>query len=184
MILYLPRFSPWTFSRYAINVISMQAQHVLLHLVNQWLTFLYSSCFHPSRHGSHQGPDLILLRTIELTTLRTFNIDTYSSYLSRIFSVVAPGAIHIARPPSLSHPNSNTCWPGCKGGGVFAWLVINPTKSSPWHSRGAWRYCLGQRVLSCIMYVVNFGLPFSQLQGVEWRWPGRREPDDEHSPAS
>ena len=34
-------------------------------------------------------------------------------------------------------------------------------------------------------------MPFSQLQGVEWRvlsvewgWPGRREPDDEHSPAS
>ena len=24
----------------------------------------------------------------------------------------------------------------------------------------------------------------SQLQGVEWGWPGRREPDDEHSPAS
>ena len=32
--------------------------------------------------------------------------------------------------------------------------------------------------------VVNFVLPFSQLQGVEWGWPGRREPDDEHSTAS
>ena len=32
--------------------------------------------------------------------------------------------------------------------------------------------------------VVNIVLPFSQLQGVEWGWPGRREPDDEHSPAS
>ena len=32
--------------------------------------------------------------------------------------------------------------------------------------------------------VVNFDLPFSQLRGVEWGWPGRREPDDEHSPAS
>ena len=34
-----------------------------------------------------------------------------------------------------------------------------------------------------MMYVVNFVLPFSQLQGVEWGWPDRREPDDEHSPA-
>ena len=32
------------------------------------------------------------------------------------------------------------------------------------HSRGAWRHCLGHRVLSCMMYVVNFLLPFSQLQ--------------------
>ena len=33
--------------------------------------------------------------------------------------------------------------------------------------------------------VVNFVfLPFSQLTGVDWEWPGRREPDDEHSPAS
>ena len=42
-----------------------------------------------------------------------------------------------------------------------------------------------QRVLiSCMMCVVIFVLPLSQLQGVEWGWPGRREPDDEHSPAS
>ena len=26
--------------------------------------------------------------------------------------------------------------------------------------------------------VVNFVFAFSQLQGVEWGWPGRREPDD------
>ena len=32
--------------------------------------------------------------------------------------------------------------------------------------------------------VVNFDFVLSQLQGVEWGWPGRREPDDEHSPAS
>ena len=32
--------------------------------------------------------------------------------------------------------------------------------------------------------VVKFVFAFSQLQGVEWGWPGRREPDDEHSPAS
>ena len=32
--------------------------------------------------------------------------------------------------------------------------------------------------------VVNFNLPFSQLQGVEWGWPGRRKPDEEYSPAS
>ena len=32
--------------------------------------------------------------------------------------------------------------------------------------------------------VVNFVFALSQLQGVEWGWPGRREPDDEHSPAS
>ena len=51
-------------------------------------------------------------------------------------------------------------------------------------SRGAWRYCLEQRELFCMMCVViSFVLPFSQLQGVEWDWPGRREPDDEHSPA-
>ena len=30
--------------------------------------------------------------------------------------------------------------------------------------------------------VVNFVLPLSQLQGVEWGWPGRREPDDERTP--
>ena len=30
--------------------------------------------------------------------------------------------------------------------------------------------------------VVNFVFALSQLQGVEWGWPGRREPDDEHSP--
>ena len=58
------------------------------------------------------------------------------------------------------------------------------------HSRGAWRYCLGHRVLSCMMCVVNvccvvnFVFALSQLRGVEWGWPGRREPDDEHSPAS
>ena len=42
------------------------------------------------------------------------------------------------------------------------------------------------RVLSCMTCVffcfVFFAL--SQLQGVEGGWPGRREPDDEHSPAS
>ena len=32
--------------------------------------------------------------------------------------------------------------------------------------------------------VVNFVFALSQLLGVEWGWPGRREPDDEHSPAS
>ena len=67
---------------------------------------------------------------------------------------------------------------------VFAWLVRNPTKSSPAYSRGAWRYCLGHRVLCCMTCVVNFVFALSQLQGVEWGWPGRREPDDEHSPAS
>ena len=35
-----------------------------------------------------------------------------------------------------------------------------------------------------MMCVVNFVFALSQLQGVEWGWPGRREPDDEHSPAS
>ena len=43
---------------------------------------------------------------------------------------------------------------------------------------------LGHRVLSCMMCVVNFVFALSQLQGVEWGWPDRREPDDEHSPAS
>ena len=33
-------------------------------------------------------------------------------------------------------------------------------------------------------FIVNFVFALSQLQGVEWGWPGRREPDDEHSPAS
>ena len=46
------------------------------------------------------------------------------------------------------------------------------------------RYCLGRRVLSCMMRVINFVFALSQLQGVEWGWPGQREPDDEHSPAS
>ena len=32
--------------------------------------------------------------------------------------------------------------------------------------------------------VVNFVFALSQLQGVEWGWPGRRESDDEHSLAS
>ena len=32
--------------------------------------------------------------------------------------------------------------------------------------------------------VVNFVFALSQLQCVEWGWPGRREPDDEYSPAS
>ena len=32
--------------------------------------------------------------------------------------------------------------------------------------------------------VVNFVFVLSQLQSVEWGWPGRREPDDEHSSAS
>ena len=43
---------------------------------------------------------------------------------------------------------------------------------------------LGHRVLSCMMCVVNFVFALSQLQGVEWGWPDRREPDDELSPAS
>ena len=33
-------------------------------------------------------------------------------------------------------------------------------------------------------YVVNFVFALSQLQGVEWGWPGRGGPDDEHYPAS
>ena len=33
-------------------------------------------------------------------------------------------------------------------------------------------------------YLVNFVFTLSQLQGVEWGWPGRREPKDEHPPAS
>ena len=49
---------------------------------------------------------------------------------------------------------------------------------------GARRYCLGHRVLSCMTCVVNFVFALSQPQGVEWGWPGRREPDDEHSPVS
>ena len=32
--------------------------------------------------------------------------------------------------------------------------------------------------------VVHLFFALSQLQGVEGGWPGRREPDDEHSPAS
>ena len=44
--------------------------------------------------------------------------------------------------------------------------------------------CRGVRVLSCMTCVVNFVFALSQLQGVEWGWPGRREPNDEHSPAS
>ena len=55
-----------------------------------------------------------------------------------------------------------------------------PDKELP----GTWRYCLGHRVLSCMTRVVNFVFALSQLQGVEWGRPGRREPDDEHSPAS
>ena len=39
-------------------------------------------------------------------------------------------------------------------------------------------------MLSCMTCVVNFVFVLSQLQGVEWGWLGRREPDDEHSPAS
>ena len=35
-----------------------------------------------------------------------------------------------------------------------------------------------------MMCVVNFVFALSQLQGVEWEWPGRRETDAEHSPAS
>ena len=35
-----------------------------------------------------------------------------------------------------------------------------------------------------MMCVVDFVFSRSQLPGVEWGWPGRREPDDEHSPAS
>ena len=35
-----------------------------------------------------------------------------------------------------------------------------------------------------MMCVVNFVFALSQLQGVEWGWPGRQEPDDEQSPAS
>ena len=34
------------------------------------------------------------------------------------------------------------------------------------------------------MCVVNFVVSFSQLQVVEWGWPGRRELDDERSLAS
>ena len=40
------------------------------------------------------------------------------------------------------------------------------------------------RVLSCMTCVVNTVFALSQPQGVEWGWPGRREPDNEHSPAS
>ena len=35
-----------------------------------------------------------------------------------------------------------------------------------------------------MMCVVKFVFAPSQLQGVEWGWPGQREPDDEHSPVS
>ena len=51
-------------------------------------------------------------------------------------------------------------------------------------ARGDTVYQVGHRVLSCMTCVVNFVFALSQLQGVEWGWPGRREPDDEHSPAS
>ena len=75
---------------------------------------------------------------------------------------------------------------------VFCFLFFIPylpgwletRQRAPRLSRGAWRYCLGHRVLSCMTCVVNFVFALSQLQGVEWGWPGRREPDDEHSPAS
>ena len=43
-------------------------------------------------------------------------------------------------------------------------------------------YCLGHKVLYCMMCVVNFVFALSQLEGVEWGWPGRRKPDDQHSP--
>ena len=33
-----------------------------------------------------------------------------------------------------------------------------------------------------MMCVVIFVLLLSQLQDVEWGWPGRREPDDENTP--
>ena len=32
-----------------------------------------------------------------------------------------------------------------------------------------------------MMCVVDFVFALSQPQGVKWGWPGRREPDDEHS---
>ena len=35
-----------------------------------------------------------------------------------------------------------------------------------------------------MMCVVNFVLPLSQLQGVDWGWPGWRELDDEDSSAT
>ena len=36
---------------------------------------------------------------------------------------------------------------------VFAWLVRNRQRA-PWQSRGAWRFCLGHKVLSCMTCVV------------------------------
>ena len=83
--------------------------------------------------------------------------------------------------PDLAH----TLKPGCKGG--ICLVGEKPDRELPGihnNSRGAWRHCPGQRVLSCMMCVVNLVLPLSQLQDVEWEWSGRREPDDEHSPAS
>ena len=38
-------------------------------------------------------------------------------------------------------------------------------------------------LLSCMTCAVNFVFALT-APGVEWGWPGRREPDDEHSPAS
>ena len=95
--------------------------------------------------------------------------------LSRIFSAVASGP-----PVLLDHPRTlNT---GCKGG--ICLVGEKPDKVLPGIVGGAWRYCPGHRILYCMMCVVNFVFALSHLQGVEWGWPGRREPDDEPSRAS
>ena len=38
--------------------------------------------------------------------------------------------------------------------------------------------------MTCVVIIIILFSALSQLQGVEGGWPGRREPDDEHSPAS
>ena len=44
--------------------------------------------------------------------------------------------------------------PGCKGGVCL--VGEKPDKELPGIVGGAWRHCLGHRVLSCMMCVVNF----------------------------
>ena len=39
-------------------------------------------------------------------------------------------------------------------------------------------------IIIIIIIIIYLFIALSQLQGVEGGWPGRREPDDEHSPAS
>ena len=91
--------------------------------------------------------------------------------------MVASGAIRDARP--LVH----TLKSGCKGD--ICLVGENPDKELPDLVGARGDTTVLDRVLSCKMCVVNFVFPCSQLQGIEWGWPGRWEPDYYgHSPAS